>query len=165
MRSLLDIVLCLCVRDRKKFTASNGWLARFLHKYRLSVQRSRTVRRPVISDEHAQYVSHFLETIKRVFEEYDPCLILNMDEMNIGQGDSHVQVIARRNSSNRRIKSQYDNKTSLTACLTIIYDGNVLRPMYTKRGKTQRALTALEINASRERGNDIIFVCKFDRSF
>jgi hypothetical protein len=104
--------------------------------------------------------------MKEIFNKYPPHLIVNMDEMNIGQGDSHIQVIGRKNDVQRRVKSNYDNKSSLTCCLTIAYDGTALKPMYTRKGKTNRALHALHIDDRVELGMFFtsLFICCFIRS-
>ena len=137
---------------RRKFSASNGWMDRFLHVNKLSVVKARTVRRPIITDKESKYISLFLVTIKVVFEQYEPRFIINMDEMNIGKGDSHIQVIGHRNRGYRKVKTTYANKTSLTCCFAIAYDGTKLKPMFTKKGKTTRSLKSLTINASKEVG-------------
>ena len=59
-------------------------------------------------------------------------MIINMDEMNVGQGHEHFSSLGHRNSGARRIDCQYDNKSLLTA------EGYALPTLYLKKRKTPR---------------------------
>ena len=139
----------LCFFSRH-FSASNGWFARFQNEHQYSCQRARTVRRPIptIKSSYIKYV--FLDAIKEVFETYPRNLILNMDEMNAGQGHDHFFSLGHRNSGSRRIDCQYDNKTLLTACITITAEGYALPTCYLRKGKTRRCLEQLQLTGSEE---------------
>ena len=95
----------------------------------------------------------FLDEIELILQRYDRSLILNMDEMNVGQTDSHVDVIGKKNVVGRKVQSAYNAKTLLTTCLTIAADGTRLPPLYLKKGKTARCLRSLQVAATVEKGN------------
>jgi hypothetical protein len=134
------------------FMASNGWLQRFMRDHRYSVQRARTIRRPIVTLQTYNYATWFLHQINHVFATYPPTRIYNADETNIGQLEDYVQVVGRINKPGRRVAMKYDKKTLLTACLTISAKGKVLPPLYIKKGKTARCLQSLGINPAFERG-------------
>jgi hypothetical protein len=126
-------------------------------RYRYSCQRSRIIRRPLINSKSHRLTHEFLDEIKLIFHHVSRSLIMNMDETNVGQMDSHVQVIGHSNTVGRKIRSMYNAKTLLTTCLTICADGHHLPPFYIKKGKTTRCLASLNINGAVEAGKHPAF--------
>ena len=139
-----NLGLC-CSTISRHFTASNGWFARFQQVHHYSCQRARTVRRPIPTIKSAYIKFVFLDAIKEVFNSYPRHMIINMDEMNVGQGHEHFSSLGHRNSGARRIDCQYDNKSLLTACISITAEGYALPTLYLKKGKTPRCLERLQI--------------------
>ena len=88
---------------RHRFSASNGWLERFMRDHRYSVQRVRTIRRPAITTESYRYATWFLQQVKTIFSMYPPSRIYNMDETNVGQMSDHVLTIGKVNKPGRRV--------------------------------------------------------------
>jgi hypothetical protein len=77
--------------------------------------------------------------------------------MNVGQGHEHFSSLGHRNSGARRIDCQYDNKSLLTACISITAEGYALPTLYLKKGKTPRCLERLQIT-QQEAGSTMFVV-------
>ena len=91
-----------------------------MRDHRYSVQRARTIRRPIVTLQTYNYATWFLHQINHVFATYPPTRIYNADETNIGQLEDYVQVVGRINKPGQRVAMKYDKKTLLTACLTCL---------------------------------------------
>lgn len=134
---------CLCVKQIKKFNASDGWVRSFIKRMGLSSQAvstrssSRTHRNP---NDHKQEVEQYKNKLNEFVIKHGDDKVFNFDETSFSQITRRIQTIVPKNSrSQPRSMPTMVNDGMSIGCL-IRSDGQKLPSILVTKGLTVRSL-------------------------
>jgi len=133
-----------CAESHPDFTASSGWLQKFMRRHQLSL-RSRTSLSQRLPADLEDKVASFTTFVKdlRSEDDFDDEFIINMDETPVFFDLIPNKTVEKQGSKSVIVRSSGSEKRHVTVILAIAADGAVLPTMIIFKGK--RALKNIKV--------------------
>jgi len=134
-QAIQDFARRLCT-DISGFTASNGWLDKFMRRHQLSL-RSRTSLSQKLPGDLEEKVTSFQKFIKdqRVDDEYEDEFIVNMDETPVFFDLVPNKTVDMQGNKSVIVRTSGGDKRHVTVMLAVSASGKVLPTFVIFKGK------------------------------
>ena len=125
-----------CSEDEKElFSASAGWLDKFMQRNGLSLRRKTTTAQQEPNRAIDKLISYILQVCRLSRQhQYDPSCIIAMDETPVWDDMVSSMTIDRVGAQSVPLKTTGHEKVMVTICLAAKADGTKLKPFIVFRG-------------------------------
>ena len=128
------------------FTASRGWIEKFISRNQLSLRKRTSMSQKLPQQLESKISSFYLQCAKAIrIGKYPLELIGNMDETPMWFDIVPQRSIAKKGSKSVVIRTSGSDKRHLTVVLAVTADGSILPPMIIFKGKTNRTIKDLVV--------------------
>ena len=134
----------VCSASNPEFSASNGWLQKFMTRHNLALRSKTSLSQRLPADLETK-VTSFNKFVKdlRVEDEFDDEFIINMDETPVFFDLVPNKTVEKLGSKSVIVRSSGSEKRHVTVVLAIAASGDVLPTMIIFKGK--RALKDIKV--------------------
>ena len=128
------------------FTASAGWLQKFMIRHSLSLRRATSIQQK-LPQQLQRKLETFLQEITaiRKLHQFNADSILNMDETPIWFDMPRNYTVTKTGERQVRIRGTGSDKKRISVVLTATASGKMLKPLIIFKGKTNRTLKNVQI--------------------
>lgn len=128
------------------FTASRGWIDKFMCRNKLSLRKRTSMSQKLPKQLESKITSFYSQCAKAIrIGKYPLELIGNMDETPMWFDIVPQSSITKKGSKSVVIRTSGSDKRHLTVVLAVMADGTILPPMIIFKGKTNRTIRDLVV--------------------
>lgn len=124
----------LILPHNPNFTASYGWVQKFMKRHELTLRARTSISQKLPSD-YKEQVCDFLEFMRRNRRRHEPVYIMNMDETPLYFDNVPNRTVAQKGVKTVRMLSTGGEKKRCTVTLGISDNGDFLPTMVVFKGK------------------------------
>jgi hypothetical protein len=130
------------------FTASHRWVTTFKRRWGFS-SKTGQLRKHLVDPASVEIDSKFVKDLRDSLKKVGASLVLNLDEQCIRDVTIQGKVIGNTGPDRAIIKYNGESEKGLTIINCVVADGFVLKSAAVKKGKTDKCLKSLHMDAIR----------------
>jgi hypothetical protein len=144
--SICQYAKSLILPHNPHFSASVGWLQKFMIRHSLSLRRATSIQQklPAQLQKKAEIFLQELTAIRK-HHHFSDDRILNMDETPLWFDMPNNYTVAKKGDRQVRIRGTGSDKRRISVVLTATASGTMLKPLIIFKGKTARSIKGVQV--------------------